>query len=189
MYYIHHYQKPSCWICWHWLKSLITSFNRSICMISVSPNWKNFSCNHTDDTVAGRKLEKISVAFKLSSLNFNPSVRTERSFAICYLNVVIKSLRGNLDICLNYHANAYFQLRNSVRVISVADRDRKWEMLFWIAPFGRTPEQFSRCCDRNPFQSWKNRSCECTYWSLIGHATQSWELGRYDGLCGNTAVS
>ena len=27
-----------------------------------------------------------------------------------------QSLCGNLDICLNYHANAYFQSRNSVRV-------------------------------------------------------------------------
>ena len=39
---------------------------------------------------------------KLSSPNFNSSVRAERSFTIRYLNVVIKSLSGNLDICLNY---------------------------------------------------------------------------------------
>jgi len=39
---------------------------------------------------------------ELSSPNFNSSVRAERSFAICYLNVVIKPLCGNLDICLNH---------------------------------------------------------------------------------------
>jgi len=44
---------------------------------------------------------------------------------IHYPNVVIKSLCGNLDICLNYNASAYFRLRNSLRVLSVADLDRK----------------------------------------------------------------
>ena len=39
---------------------------------------------------------------------------------IRYPSIIIKSLCGNLDICLNYHANAYFQSRNSVRLISVA---------------------------------------------------------------------
>ena len=37
---------------------------------------------------------------ELSSLNFNSSVRAERSFAIGYLNVVIKLLCGNLGIFL-----------------------------------------------------------------------------------------
>jgi len=64
--------------------------------------------------------------FELSSRNFNSSVRAERSFAICYLNVVIKPLCGILDICLNH----YFRSQNSVRVLSVADCDRKWKMLF-----------------------------------------------------------
>jgi len=49
--------------------------------------------------------------------NFNSSVRAEQSFAIRYLNVVIKPLCSNLDICLNYRANAYFRSRNSVRVL------------------------------------------------------------------------
>ena len=60
------------------------------------------------------------IGSNLSSPNFNSLVRAKQSFAIRYLNVVIKSLCGNLDICLNY----YFQSQNSVRVLSVADRDR-----------------------------------------------------------------
>jgi len=48
----------------------------------------------------------------LSSPNFNSSVRAERSFAIRYPNVVIKPL------CDKLH------------VLSVADCDRKWKMLF-----------------------------------------------------------
>ena len=36
-------------------------------------------------------------------LSPNSSVRAERSFAIRYLNVAIKPLCGNLDICLNYY--------------------------------------------------------------------------------------
>jgi len=39
---------------------------------------------------------------RVKFLNFNSSVRAEQSFAIRYPNVVIKSLCGNLDICLNY---------------------------------------------------------------------------------------
>jgi len=68
---------------------------------------------------------------ELSYINFNSSVRVEQSFEIRYpnVNVVIKSFRGNLDICLNYYASTYFQSRNSVRVHSVVDRDRK--MLFF----------------------------------------------------------
>jgi len=54
---------------------------------------------------------------ELSSPNSNSSVRAERSFAIRYLNVVVKPLCGNLDICLNY----YFRSRNSVRVLAVAE--------------------------------------------------------------------
>jgi len=48
---------------------------------------------------------------ELSSPNLNSSVRVEQSFAICYLNVVIKPLCGNPDIRLNY----YFRSWNSVR--------------------------------------------------------------------------
>jgi len=54
---------------------------------------------------------------ELSSLNFNSSVRAEQLFAIQYLNIVIKPLCNNLDICLNYLANAYFRSRNFVRVL------------------------------------------------------------------------
>jgi len=71
----------------------------------------------------------ISIGSDLSSLNFNSLIRAEQSFAIHYPNVVIKSLYGNLDICLNYYAIAYFRSRNSVRMLSVANRDRKWKML------------------------------------------------------------
>ena len=46
--------------------------------------------------------EWILIGSELSSLNFNSSFRAEQSFAIRYPNVVIKSLCGNLDICLNY---------------------------------------------------------------------------------------
>ena len=60
------------------------------------------------------------IGSELSSPNFN-SVRAKRSFAIRYLNIVIKPICGNVDICLNY----YFRSRNSVRVLSVADCDRK----------------------------------------------------------------
>jgi len=40
------------------------------------------------------------IGSELSSPNFNSSVRAVRSFAIRYLNIVIKPLCGNLDICL-----------------------------------------------------------------------------------------
>jgi len=43
----------------------------------------------------------ISIESGLPSLNFNSSIRAERAFAIRYPDVVIKSLYGNLDICLN----------------------------------------------------------------------------------------
>jgi len=96
---------------------------RFIGVISVSHN-------HLNNTVAGRKLKKIATASELTSFNFNSSVKAERSFAIRYPNVLIKSPYGNLDICLNCHANVYFQSRNSVRVILVADHDQV-EMLFF----------------------------------------------------------
>ena len=78
---------------------------------------------------------------ELSSPNINSSVRAERSFAIRYLNVVIKPLCGNLDICLNY----YFRSQNSVCVFLVADYDWKWKTLFWITLFGSALVQFSVC--------------------------------------------
>jgi len=78
--------------------------------------------------VAVKKL--ISIASDLSPLNFSSSIRAEQSFAISYLNLVIKSLCGNLDICLNYHGNAYFQSLNSVCVLLVTDRDRKRKLFF-----------------------------------------------------------
>ena len=50
----------------------------------------------------------ISIGLELSSLNFKSSVRVEQSFAIYNPNVVIKSLCGNLDICLNYYDTPTF---------------------------------------------------------------------------------
>jgi len=66
------------------------------------------------------------IGSELSSPNFNSSVRAEWLFAIRYLTVVIKPLCGNIVICLNY----YCRPRNSVHVLSVANRYRKWKMLF-----------------------------------------------------------
>jgi len=70
----------------------------------------------------------ILIASELFSLDLNSLVRAEQSFMIRYPNVVMKSFCGNLDICLNLYPSAYLQLRSYVRVLSVADRDRK--MLF-----------------------------------------------------------
>ena len=67
----------------------------------------------------------ISMGSEVSTLNFNSSVKAEQSFAIQYPNVVFKSLCGNLDICLNYSTKANFRSRNSIGVVSVADRDLK----------------------------------------------------------------
>ena len=53
----------------------------------------------------------ISIELELSSLN-PYSVRAEQLFAIRYPNMVIKSLSGDLDICLNYYTNAYFWSRD-----------------------------------------------------------------------------
>ena len=79
-------------------------------------------------TVAVRKFKDISIVSKLSSLNFNSSVEAERSFASRYPNVVIKPLCSDLDICPNYHAIVCFQSRNSFRLISVANSDRRSNM-------------------------------------------------------------
>ena len=72
----------------------------------------------------------ISLRSELPSHNFDSSVWAKQLFAIRYPNIVITSLYGNLDICLNYYTNPYFRLRNSVHVLSVKDRDRKWKMFF-----------------------------------------------------------
>jgi len=69
--------------------------------------------------------ENISIALESSSLNINSSVKAEQSLAIRYPNVVIKSLCGNLDIYLKYHANTYFQSWSSARLILVANYNQK----------------------------------------------------------------
>jgi len=74
---------------------------------------------HSLDEKAQLSSGWISVESELSSLNFDSSVRAEQSFVIRYPNVVIKSLCGNLDICLN------FQSRNSVGMLSVMVCDWK----------------------------------------------------------------
>jgi len=64
---------------------------------------------------------------------------------------VIKYLCGNLGICLNYYASAYFQSRNSVRVLSAAEYKR----CFFKSRFsGGLLEQLIRFRERHPFQSW-----------------------------------
>ena len=55
-------------------------------------------------------------------LSVYPLVRAELFFTIFYPNVMlIKSLCGNLDMCVNLYAFTYSQLR-----ILFADHDRKW---------------------------------------------------------------
>jgi len=105
--------------------------------------WKNFGRTHGSE---------------LSSPNFNSLVWAEWSFAIHYLNVLIKPLCINLDICLNY----YFRSRNSVRMLSVTDLDRKWKMICWIVLLGSALVQFNRFCNRNPLRLQKTRARECT---------------------------
>ena len=102
------------------------------------------------------------IGSELSSSNFNSSIRAEQSFAIRYLNVVIKPLCGNLDIWLNY----YFLSQNFLRVLSVANRDRKWKMLF----FGRALALFTKFCDRNPFRLREIQASGYTYWLDSLHA-------------------
>jgi len=41
---------------------------------------------------------------ELSTLNCNSSARAERSFTIRYPDIVMKSLRGNIDIAQTYTA-------------------------------------------------------------------------------------
>jgi len=48
------------------------------------------------------------IGSELSSPNYNSSVRAVRSFAIRYLNVVMKPLCGNLDICLTTRLTSTF---------------------------------------------------------------------------------
>jgi len=67
-------------------------------------------------------------------------------------NISVAITIGNLDICLNYRANAYFQSRNSVRVIFCRKLRRKAADALLNRAFGRALEQFSRFRDRNPFQ-------------------------------------
>ena len=65
----------------------------------------------------------------LSSANFNSSVRAERLFAIRYLNVVIKPLCGNLDICLIY----YFRSRTFGRTSRPKVKDAFFGSRFRVA--------------------------------------------------------
>ena len=98
---------------------------------------------------------------ELSSPNFNSSVRAERSFAIRYLNVVIKPLCGNLDIFLTTRLTPTFGRGILFACFSRGPRP-KVKDAFFIALFSRGLAQFSRFRDRNPFQSRKIRARECT---------------------------
>ena len=84
--------------------------------------WKNFGRELANTLLRCANAVEFEMDFdriRVMLPNFNSSIRAERSFAIRYLIVVTKPLCGNLDICLN----CYFRSRNSVRVLSVADRD------------------------------------------------------------------
>jgi len=61
---------------------------------------------------------------ELSSPNFDSSVRAERSFAIHYLDVVIKPVCDNLDIFLTTRLTPTFG-RGILFAASVSDHDRK----------------------------------------------------------------
>ena len=119
--------------------------------------WKNFGRTHGRSEKTLLSPGWTLIGSELSSPNFN-SVWAEWSFAIHYLNVLIKPLCINLDICLNY----YFRSRNSVRMLSVTDLDRKWKMICWIVLLGSALVQFNRFCNRNPLRLQKTRARECT---------------------------
>ena len=80
---------------------------------------------------------------EFSSPNFNSSVRAERSFAIHYLNVVIKPLCGNLDIFLTASLTPTSGRGILFACFSYGPR-LKVKDAFWIALFGRDFAQFSR---------------------------------------------
>jgi len=106
--------------------------------------WKTFGSEHVNTWSRWGSAVEFMMDFnqiRVVLLSFNSSVRAELPFTIRYPNIVIKSPCGNLDICLNY-TNAYFRPQDSVRVLSVADRNWQWKMLFQITPLGRTLEQF-----------------------------------------------
>ena len=104
----------------------------------------------------------------LSSSNFNSSVRAKRSFAMHYLNVVIKPFRGNLEICLTTRLTPAFG--RGILFTCFSRRPRlKVKDAFWITLFGRVLAQFSRFRNRNPFRSRKALAYECTYYPVMLH--------------------
>jgi len=124
--------------------------------------WENFSVTSTRTFGRGEEIRLSSgltwIGSELSSSNFNSSVRAERSFAIRYLNIVIKPLCGNLD----YLANSYFRSWNSVCVLRSQIATQSERCFFWITLFGRALAQFSRFLDRNSFRLRKTQARECT---------------------------
>jgi len=109
-----------------------------------------FSVANTATVGSTLSSEGILITLELSTLTFNSLVRAKQLFAIRYPNVVIKSLCGNLDICLNYHASFHFRSQNSVRMILIAARDRKWKILFQIVLFGRAIQGVELSVGDNP---------------------------------------
>ena len=95
----------------HGCKQKVPSLGRLACSPKSLEKFRSWTRGRGEETLwsSGWTL----IGSELSSPNFNSSVRAKRSFAIRYLNAVIKPLRS----------------RNSVRVLSVADRDQKWKML------------------------------------------------------------
>ena len=119
------------WPCWVWLFALLTVVTQYYQQVEIilfwSPGmWDWEQCGYFQLTIGAfvcsrpKLFEKFRsrthgrgeevrlssgwtlIGSELSSTNFKSLVRAERSFAIRYLNVVIKPLCGNLEICLNY---------------------------------------------------------------------------------------
>ena len=80
----------------------------------------------------------ISIGSELSSLNLHTLVRAKQLFAIHNSKVVIKPLCGNLDICLNYYANAYFRSQKFVRVQTATEMKRFFKSCFSVALLNST---------------------------------------------------
>jgi len=59
------------------------------------------------------------------------------------------------------------------KLLSVADRDRKWKMVFWIALLCSAVEHFSRFRDRNQFRLRNLLNCTRARWVKVGRG-QLW---------------
>jgi len=92
---------------------LFESNRKDLLMVSDVPSWHPFSFWVHNGFL------NTSLYFYKSKSWFAVTVTAHSPY------VVNKSVCGNLKICLNCYANAYFRSGNSVRVLSVADRDQR----------------------------------------------------------------